>query len=128
VHHPFDHELAHEAGHRRAIGHVPAVERDGNLAVGARIHSILGSHEAMHVVAAGDELPREPGADEARDPGHQDAHYRLPRRSRSALTIISTRPSKLTRGAHPSAAFAFDASPTSTSTSAGRRNAGSSRT
>ena len=49
-------------------------------------------------------------------------------RSRSASTIIVTSCSKLTSGDHPSFALAFEASPISRSTSAGRRKRGSVRT
>ena len=81
-----------------------AIERLDNLVFGDQEYAVI-AHRA--------------GADLSASP---------PSRSRSASTIIRTRPSKSTVGSHPSRSRALAASPTSRSTSAGRMRAGSVRT
>src|SRR6266487_5678966 len=80
------------------------------------------AHRRNDGVALGDQALHDGPADEAVGARHQNLHAS---RSRSASTMIFTSCSKLTCGAHSSSRFAWLASASSVSTSAGRTNRGS---
>src|SRR5262249_2222418 len=112
----------------RSLAQVEGVEGEGDGGVARP----AGPGQAGDLVARGRQHVRQVPADEPGRPGDEAAHpdprlhYRVPPyRFRSASTIICTSRSNVTCGSHPSTRFAFDASPSNMSTSAGRTNAGS---
>ena len=87
---------------------------------------VAGTHEPFDLVPVLGQRAREPRADESPDARDEDAHYFFSRRSRSASTIISTSCAKRhLRLSSRARRCALAASPTSRSTSAGRKNVGS---